>query len=501
MNYRTTASIGLFFLIYATSATAFTCSDINPKNGRAILAIWDQNHKLTEGRDVITTTEQYRMCKPNEANEYQITRVVNGQYGKFGLLNCTIIRADEKVEKCKSDLIHTYTDGVIIDYPSMQVGDALNIRYQEDIKFPKEGTAWSPEDIYLEGQMPIEKQRLAVDVPSGINFRYIATKSQPIIEDLGEKKTYTWAVDNVPYYEKEDMMPPARYSLDRVSFTTFGSWDEVEEWFEDLFTEVIKTQYVQDLVSNITTKDMSEKAKVERLYSYVRENITYENYGLTFLSGYKPAELKQTLIRESGDCKGQTALLATMLKQAGIKAYPVILTYRDVEKDVPGPFAFFHSVVYVPEVDNGMWLDTTCTYCPPGHIPTTVQGINALVLFDDRRGFTKTMELPPEKASYLYASEDSEIDGNGSENGAIRMVIVGDAPYAIAKSMKTQGVSSPRGSHERDHGDEIDSQVRRRNHKEYEDKPQRLENGNGIRLHMREGGIEVRQQAHLRDRK
>lgn len=432
----------VFCILFAASASAFTCDDINPKTGRWITEYSEVTHKLSEGRDIITTIEHARVCKKIDENDYYyIALLTNADYGDVGLLECDIIRNDVRSE-CDDDLIDTYLDGTIIYLPTMDVGDSIEYSYQEDIEFPADGEVWSTQDIYLESSSPIEEMVLKIEVPETMDFSHYSSKQEPETWNEGDKKVYSWGVKDVPYYEIESLMPPLRHSLSRVSFTSFDSWDDVGEWFEKLFREAMKAQYVEEDAEKLTKDARTNREKVEVIYEWVRDNITYETYGFSFLAGYKPRDLDEILIDESGDCKGQTALLTTMLNSAGITAHPVVVSYRDITKDVPGPYSFYHTVTYVPDVDGGMWLDPTCEYCPAGHLPIEFQNLYSMILLDGKDGFTPTLSLPTEQASRTVLSEEDIISNDGSGVGDMGITFYGDMSYMYQDWADEMGIES-----------------------------------------------------------
>ncbi len=440
-NYRIIGFAGLLCILFATATSAFTCDDINPKTGLGIISYLKIEHKLSLGRDVITTTRHVRFCKKIRENEQQIPLITNRNYGSIGLLNCTIVNSNGRKD-CDDDLIETYLDGVVIRLPSMEVGDSIEYSYQKDIKFPIEDKVWSTTDIYLEAVAPIEEMTLRIEMPKIQNFRYYSSKQEPQVSEEKNKRVYTWEVKNVSYYEAEPLMPPLRHSLSRVSFTSFDSWDEVEEWFEELFKEVMKEQYVEDKVEELTKNAKTEREKIDTIYKWVRDNITYEQFGFTFLSGYKPRDLNDIIRDESGDCKGQTALLVTMLESAGIKAHPAVISYRDINRDVPGPYSFFHTLTYVPDVDGGMWLDSTCYYCPAGYLPVEEQNMYSLILLDGEKGFTPTLTLPPEQTSRTLVFEKDTLSEDGSAIGEVVVTYYGDIPYLYQYLADRIGIDS-----------------------------------------------------------
>ena len=82
---------------------------------------------------------------------------------------------------------------------------------------------------------------------------------------------------------------------------------------------------------------------------------------------YQPHPAEDVLENEYGDCKDKHTLLATMLKAAGIEAWPALINgERKLDLDMPSPGQFNHVITYVPRSGNPHWLDTTPEVAPFG---------------------------------------------------------------------------------------------------------------------------------------
>ena len=77
----------------------------------------------------------------------------------------------------------------------------------------------------------------------------------------------------------------------------------------------------------MTWFQVSSEAKL--IHEFVAKDIRYVaiEYGD---SGYEPHHAKEVFVNRYGDCKDQAILLITMLKEAGIEAYPVLIGTRGV---------------------------------------------------------------------------------------------------------------------------------------------------------------------------
>ena len=169
---------------------------------------------------------------------------------------------------------------------------------------------------------------------------------------------HRWEVNNVPRMFDEPSMPPPENVLQRVLVSTTPSWREVSKWYWELSrphlaaTTPEMTNRVQELVAGART-DME---KIKSIFYDVSKNIRY--MGLTLEKdrpGYEPHDVKLTFGRKYGVCRDKAALLVSLLRTAGLKAYPVLINVgTKMDADAPDPF-FNHAIVSV-ELGRGKYV-------------------------------------------------------------------------------------------------------------------------------------------------
>src|SRR3989338_6448428 len=123
-------------------------------------------------------------------------------------------------------------------------------------------------------------------------------------------------------------MPPMTEIPPAISLSTFTDWDGIYKWWWQLASD--KIEATEDIKSKVAelTKDMTAlREKVRAIYNYCARNIRYVAiaYGQ---AGYEPHRASEIFSNKYGDCKDQVILLISMLKEAGIKAYPVLIGTR-----------------------------------------------------------------------------------------------------------------------------------------------------------------------------
>jgi transglutaminase-like putative cysteine protease len=125
-------------------------------------------------------------------------------------------------------------------------------------------------------------------------------------------------------------------------------------------------------------------------------------------SSHRPAEPAETWSRRYGDCKDKARLLATILNELGVTAYPALVSAREgkaVADYPPSAAAFDHVIVQVRLPDTTLWLDSTLTgqRGPVRALSRAPFGV-ALVVAPDSRGLT-TMHRAPQAINSVSVSE------------------------------------------------------------------------------------------------
>lgn len=129
---------------------------------------------------------------------------------------------------------------------------------------------------------------------------------------------------------------------------------------------------------------------------YINDTYRYLGDWRASERGYVPFSLAEIERNGYGDCKDLAILLAAMLKAAGIKAEPTLVSRGDVVWDllVPGMYAPNHAIVRAEVDGKTWWLDPTNPVFAPGRIMPDIQQRWALVLGAD--GKVRRDEIPLE---------------------------------------------------------------------------------------------------------
>ncbi|NIA10806.1 MAG: DUF3857 domain-containing protein [Nitrospiraceae bacterium] len=251
----------------------------------------------------------------------------------------------------------------------------------------------------------------------GVKYKFYNGSDKPTVVMLNNLKVLTWNLRNLPPIDDETSMPSIESLSKRVIVTSLKSWNDVASWYSGLSRSAIRPDR---MIKDITKKVIEgRKDKVRAIYDFVSQNIRY--VGMEFgINGFKPHKASVVLKNRYGDCKDHATLLVSMLRAAGIEAYPVLVPTSDIanmDPDMPYPMAFDHEIAAIKYNGKFRFLDTTSDVTPFGYIPAMDQGRNVLVVNVDKgTGYIR-------KTPILSANKNQEnFEGNFTllDNGSLK---------------------------------------------------------------------------------
>jgi tetratricopeptide (TPR) repeat protein/transglutaminase-like putative cysteine protease len=265
-----------------------------------------------------------------------------------------------------------------------------------------------------------------VSVPKDKYLNLASPKYKPEIREEGSHRIYTWKTSNLKRKDPEEQVSQEELKPD-IQFSTFRSWQEVGSWYNDLQrTQMQVTPQIQAKVAELTKGLTSDEAKTQAIYDYVSTRFHYVS--LSFGVGrYQPHLAEDVLENEYGDCKDKHTLLATMLKAAGVEAWPALINAdRKLDDNMPSPAQFDHVITYVPRSSGPFWLDTTPGAAPFNMLLRNLRNRQALVVPNDKPAELKTTAAnPPFPADQTFATEGS-IDKDGTLTAHVKQTVRGD---------------------------------------------------------------------------
>jgi transglutaminase-like putative cysteine protease len=250
-----------------------------------------------------------------------------------------------------------------VNIPQLEIGDVVHSvtrqttersiipgQYAEDSVFESESyIRHTSYEVLAPADRPLIRIALRDPVPG--------TVTETVRTNADHSIVYHWEVNNVPRMFDEPDMPSHDMILQRVMVSTSPDWPFISKWYWDLSRPHLDatTPEMTQMVTRLTAGATNDFNKVQDLFFYVSKKIRY--MGLTpekDRPGFEPHDVCLTFDKKYGVCRDKAALLVSLLRMAGLHAYPVLInvgTKRDAV--VPDPF-FNHAIVSV-ELTNGAY--------------------------------------------------------------------------------------------------------------------------------------------------
>ncbi len=267
-----------------------------------------------------------------------------------------VLKREQNLER----LIYDGNLTAVFNLYDIQVGDILDYSYTVKGQNPLFGTRFS-KLLYLNFSVPVGLlvRRIVVDGSHEYQLKKFNQAPEPVISMAAGKKTYEWALKEVPAHLLEESVPGWYDPYDHIQISDFGSWKDLSLWATNLF-DVNKGG--KELLSKVPgLKKNNKEEAVRRVIQFVQDEVRYLSFS-DGIHGYKPHASEKILMQRFGDCKDKSLLLSSLLKELGVHSEPVLVNtgYGKTLSDyLPAPYLFNHCIVRFTLHDSTYWVDPT----------------------------------------------------------------------------------------------------------------------------------------------
>lgn len=223
--------------------------------------------------------------------------------------------------------------------------------------------------------MSVQNSKYVIIAPKNYLVRYKQNNysKPPVIVDLGDKKSYTWEINNLPPLKEERLEPPFRELVPNIMFApsdfeaqgymgNMNNWENYGKFIyqltqgRDVLPDVIKAK-----VHELTDGVKDQRKKVSILYDYLQKTTHYISIQLG-IGGLQPFDANYVGTKKYGDCKALSNFMVALLKEAGVKANYVEIMAGDDAPTMVEDFPSFqsnHVIACVPLAGDTLWLECT----------------------------------------------------------------------------------------------------------------------------------------------
>jgi len=308
--------------------------------------------------------------------------------------------------------------------PNVKVGTVVEYQYRSYKK-----TIGNIEDWNFQQDIPVRYSAYNLLIPEYFEFTYMATRRQPIdiVKPKNDNDGVWYIMRNVPslqdeplvagkknYYQRlnfqlSSITPPGEVTIHRTS-----TWPKLteellkddEEFGGQLRKNIPKTA---DLDARLKTAK-SATEKIQCIYKYVQSNMEWNDYHGIYSTGIKQAWDKKT-----GSMADINLLLANLLKDADIEAYPMLVSTKDNGKVITTYplLSQFNAVMVYAVADGRIFIMNAADKLNCFKlIPYDVQTTEGFVV-DTKKGGWVTLTNTNEKLKHNIALHiDVSADGN-----------------------------------------------------------------------------------------
>ncbi|MBR0570032.1 DUF3857 domain-containing protein [Microvirga sp. STS03] len=217
----------------------------------------------------------------------------------------------------------------------------------------------------LQSYDPMDERLVHIVMPQNrrLNYKLHLTDKKPAIGTTNGSTTYTWHLKDLPATLVDDETPSWFDPYPGAYVSEFNTWQEVVNWALPLYEVNEKlSKDLQAKIDKIKSAYGSDEDRLTAALQFVQDEVRYLGFEAG-IGGFKPRSPSHVFANRFGDCKDKALLLAVMLRQMDIKAFPALVnsSYQGhIAEMLPSPYAFNHCIVQV-ELLGGKtyWYDAT----------------------------------------------------------------------------------------------------------------------------------------------
>ena len=411
-----------------------------------LLAVGDVSYDVRSGQFMILTGKRVRIkvLKEKGLNEANIKIQFYSASGYESIINIAGITYNldnGEITKTKLDKSSIYTkrinnrlSEISFTLPNVKVGSVFEYKFTDEKK-----SIQNVEDWYFQDEIPTRYSSFTTKVPTVFRFvsqvlayQQVEQKKEMVndnifygsstISNQSEEKTYT--IRNIPALREEPYMGAMKDYLQRVvsqlsridypdgrTDEIMSNWPKVtqellneEDFGYQLKKRLPHTKDLDDLLANVN----DDYKKMVIIHDYVRKNMNW-NGGETI---YSSDGIKSAWDKKSGNNAELNFILISLLRDAGLKAFPLLVSTRDngtVNTIYPFLDQFNNAMTYVLIGDNHYVLNAADKYNPSYLIPYDVLNNDAFVVDKEYGGWVRLANNKAVGKNFvsLYADIDS----------------------------------------------------------------------------------------------
>ncbi len=425
----------------------------------------DGFHQVTEVHERIKIYNQEGFDYASKSIYLYKSGGVNEKF--TGLKAYTYNIINEKIEEDKlgkegifESEMHKYSNQIKFTMPNIKPGSVIEYKYRIDSPF-----YWNVNDYIFQHDIPIKKLEAKFEAPEYFKFKvntkgFLAVTSKNEIKR--DKITFTnksrsngftgpvettynssdvefnknisnYNLNNIsalkeePYVNNIDnYRSSVKYELSYTKFPNSllklysTTWEDVVKAIYDSSNfgdELEKTGYYEDEVDAIISNISNPMKRAALIFDFVKSKVKWNGY----YGKYANDGVKKAFKDHVGNTAEINLMLTSMLRYAGLSAYPVLISTRDNGVPLfPTREGYNYVISYVKFPEGSILLDATNKYSVPNVLPFRTLNWQGRVIAE--QGGSTLIDLYPAEKSENKISMMATLDENGNLEGGYRSV-------------------------------------------------------------------------------
>jgi hypothetical protein len=364
-------------------------------------------------------------------NMYGETFVVyNPQFQKLEIRESSTTMADGKLVKAPANAFNEVLPGFAANAPAFNLLREMVITHtalEKNAVIRLDYTIRSEKGFYpslsgnevLSETEPVKALTIRIRIPAQqeLTYKVFNTKSEPVKTTEGNFRIYTWKMENVPVISAEENQVSGNELYPRLIFTT--ATDAAAAWNSFASQQAFGTGLTEKMKEEID-KLAAESTDKTALALKIQEKVVGE-VNLTGIpmkyTGFRLRTPEQVWSGNYGTLPEKALLLAALLKQAGIPAWPAAVLRASLYDGKTTDLYGIEDMIVKAAIPGGeiMWLSAASLNGQD--LSCTLHG-KVFVTFGDGGKVTETRtELPEAIASLtgnLFITEKNEMNGEAT---------------------------------------------------------------------------------------
>ena len=355
----------------------------------------------------------------------------------YNLVDGKIVEHKLQKDALFKEEVNEYWNKESFTMPNIKEGCVIEYKYQIQSPF------YSIDDIDLQYTIPIKKLNMQVATPQYFEYSRRTNPRAafyPDIKDSRRNKVMPFQyyenvinseltdvpalkpepmVDNLNNYRAYVMMELSMVKIpNQPTEPITSSWEKVTKTIYESSSfggQISKSGYYEDDLTAAIDGATKQSEKVFRIYNLVKSKVKW--------NGFNSINVNQGVRSAYKEGTGNTAeinlMLLSMLRSAGIKAYPVLVSTKSNGIPLFPTIKGFNYVVVLAEgADFKVLLDATDPYGSINTLP--LRAINWQGRMISENGDSDWVSLQPQKESVDFKYLHAEIDENWVVHGSVR---------------------------------------------------------------------------------